>query len=158
MDFTIGFNTVFCILFLTCLTGKWSFMRNSNYRRTVKSIVLIKTFFGLVEMMFGLVNVSFSLPCTLKPLACEYSPHSATSPLVSLQNDMWRTRAEIPHWWQTPFHGGSSGSITISGFKTTKCWESPLVSDDDVGREPTTNSTHMRQAPSPILYLCTGPF
>ena len=22
VDFTIGFNTVFCILFLTCLTGK----------------------------------------------------------------------------------------------------------------------------------------
>ena len=28
----------------------------------MKSILLIKTFFGLVEMMLGLVNVSFSLP------------------------------------------------------------------------------------------------
>ena len=41
--------------------GKLSFLRNSNYRRTVRSILLIKTFWGLVEMMFGLVNVSFSL-------------------------------------------------------------------------------------------------
>ena len=30
------------------LTGKWSFLRNSNYRRNVISILLIKTFFGLV--------------------------------------------------------------------------------------------------------------
>ena len=28
----------------------------------MKSILLIKTFLGPVEMMFGLVNVSFSLP------------------------------------------------------------------------------------------------
>ena len=96
--------------------------------------------------------------CTLKPLACEYSQHSAMSPLVSLQNYIWRTRAEIPHWWQISFHGRSSGSIMISGFKTTKCWEPPLVSDYDLGREPTTNSTHMWQVPSPILYHCTGPF
>ena len=34
----------------------------SCYRRTVWSILLIKTFLGLVEMMFGPVNVSFSLP------------------------------------------------------------------------------------------------
>ena len=38
------------------------FFWNSNYRRTVKSSLLIKTLLGLVEMMFGLVNVSFSLP------------------------------------------------------------------------------------------------
>ena len=31
-------------------------------KRTAKSILLIKTFLGLVEMMFGLVNASFSLP------------------------------------------------------------------------------------------------
>ena len=42
--------------------GKWSFLRNSNYRRTAKSILLIKRFLGLVEMTFGLVNASFSLP------------------------------------------------------------------------------------------------
>ena len=39
------------------------FLRNSNYRsRTVKSILLIKMFLGLVEMTFGLVYSSFSLP------------------------------------------------------------------------------------------------
>ena len=31
-------------------------------RRTVKSILLVKKFLGLVEMTSGLVNASFSLP------------------------------------------------------------------------------------------------
>ena len=31
-------------------------------RRTVKSILLVKKFWGLVEMTSGLVNASFSLP------------------------------------------------------------------------------------------------
>ena len=52
----------FAILFLTCPTGKWCFLRNSINRRTVKSILLVKKFLGLVEMMCGLVNASFSLP------------------------------------------------------------------------------------------------
>ena len=42
--------------------GKWSSLRNSTYRGTVKSFLLYKKFWGLVEMTFGLVNVSFSLP------------------------------------------------------------------------------------------------
>ena len=42
--------------------GKWSSLRNSTYRRTVKSFLLFKKFWGLFEMTFGLVNVSFSLP------------------------------------------------------------------------------------------------
>ena len=42
--------------------GKWSMLRNSTYRRTVKSILLIKKIEGLVEMTFGLINASFSLP------------------------------------------------------------------------------------------------
>ena len=50
------------ILFLTCPMGKCNFWRNSNYRRTVKSILLIEMFLGLVEMTFGLVYASFSLP------------------------------------------------------------------------------------------------
>ena len=40
---------------------KWNFLRNANYRRNVKSIVLIKTFLGLVQMTF-VVNATFSLP------------------------------------------------------------------------------------------------
>ena len=32
------------------------------YRRTVKSILLTKTFLGLVEISFWLVNASFSMP------------------------------------------------------------------------------------------------
>ena len=38
------------------------FLRNSNNRRTVKSILLIKKRLGLSEMTSGLVNASFSLP------------------------------------------------------------------------------------------------
>ena len=38
------------------------FLRNSNNRRTVKSILLVKKFLGLVEMTSGLVNASFNLP------------------------------------------------------------------------------------------------
>ena len=41
---------------------KWRLLRNSNNRRTVKSILLVKKVFGLVEMMSGLVNTSLSLP------------------------------------------------------------------------------------------------
>ena len=37
-------------------------MRNLNNRRTVKSILRVKKFLGLVEMTSGLVNASFSLP------------------------------------------------------------------------------------------------
>ena len=58
VDFAIGQ----VILFLTCVMGKLCFLRNSNNRRTIKSILLVKTFLGLVEMMSGLVNASFSLP------------------------------------------------------------------------------------------------
>ena len=32
-------------------------------------------------------------------LAWESSRHLATSPLVSSQNDIWETSAEIPYWW-----------------------------------------------------------
>ena len=38
------------------------FLRNSNKRRTVKSILLIKKLLELVEMTSRLVNASFSLP------------------------------------------------------------------------------------------------
>ena len=38
------------------------FFRNSNNRTTVKSILLVKKFLGLVEMTSGLVNASLSLP------------------------------------------------------------------------------------------------
>ena len=38
------------------------FFRNSNYRKTVKSILLIKMYLGLAEITFGLVHASLSLP------------------------------------------------------------------------------------------------
>ena len=50
------------MLFLTCPTGKGCFLRNSNNRRTVKSILLVKKILGLVEITSWLVNASFSLP------------------------------------------------------------------------------------------------
>ena len=58
VDFAFGLvNSVFNLP-----DGKVIFLRNSNNRRSVKSILLVKTFLGLVEMMSGLVNASFSLP------------------------------------------------------------------------------------------------
>ena len=58
VDFAIGLvNFV-----LNLPDGQVKFLRNSNYRRTVKSILLIKKFLGLVEMTFGLVYASLSLP------------------------------------------------------------------------------------------------
>ena len=39
-----------------------NFLRNSNYSRTVKTILPIKMFWGLCEMTFGLVYASFKLP------------------------------------------------------------------------------------------------
>ena len=38
------------------------YVEEFTYRRTVKSILLIKKFGGLVEMTFGLINASFNLP------------------------------------------------------------------------------------------------
>ena len=61
VDFDIGLviNSVFNLP-----NGQVIFLllRNSNNRRTVKSILLVKKFLGLVEMRSGLVNASFCLP------------------------------------------------------------------------------------------------
>ena len=58
VDFAIGLvNSVF-----NFPNGQVMFLRNSNNRRTVKSILLVKKLLGLVKMMSGLVNSSFSLP------------------------------------------------------------------------------------------------
>ena len=58
VDFAIGLvNSV-----INLPKGQKNLLRNSNYRRTVKSICSSKRFFGPVEMIFGLVNCSFSLP------------------------------------------------------------------------------------------------
>ena len=54
VDFAIGLVN----FFLTFLT----FLRNLNNRRTVKTILLVKKYLGLVEMTSGLVNAGFSLP------------------------------------------------------------------------------------------------
>ena len=58
LDFAIGLvNSVFSLP-----NGQVMFLKNSNNRRTVKSILLVKKFLGLIEMTSGLVNASFSLP------------------------------------------------------------------------------------------------
>ena len=58
VDFAIGLvNSVF-----TLPDGQVMFFENSNHKRTVKSILLVKKLLGLVEMTPGLVNASFSLP------------------------------------------------------------------------------------------------
>ena len=75
VDFVIGLVN----FILNLPDGQVKFLRNSNYRRTVKSILLIKKFLGLAEMTFGLVYAALSLPewqavkitffapCTLNP-------------------------------------------------------------------------------------------
>ena len=58
VDFAIGvMNSVFYFPEREVI-----FLRNSNNRRTGKSILLVKKLLGLVEMTSGLVNASFSLP------------------------------------------------------------------------------------------------
>ena len=42
--------------------GLVKFFAEFKLKKNCEINLLIKTFFGLVEMMFGLVNVSFSLP------------------------------------------------------------------------------------------------
>ena len=42
--------------------GQVSFFEELELQKNCEISLLIKTFFGLVEMIFGLVNVSFSLP------------------------------------------------------------------------------------------------
>ena len=52
VDFAIGLvNSVFNLS-----KGQVVFLGNANNRRTVKSVLLVKKFLGLVEMMSGLVN------------------------------------------------------------------------------------------------------
>ena len=58
VDFAIGLVN----FILNLPDGQVKFLRNSNYRRTVKSILLIKKFLGLAEMTFGLVYAALSLP------------------------------------------------------------------------------------------------
>ena len=58
VDFAIGLvKSVFNLP-----DGQVMFMRNSNNRRSVESILLDEKLLGLVEITSGLVNASFSLP------------------------------------------------------------------------------------------------
>ena len=60
VDFAIG--QVNSVLNLPDRQVKYFEEFNLQNLRTVKSILLIKKFGGLVEMTYGLVNASFSLP------------------------------------------------------------------------------------------------
>ena len=58
MDFVFGLvNSV-----INLSDGQVKFFEEFKLQRTVKLILLIKMFLGLVEMTFGLVYASFSLP------------------------------------------------------------------------------------------------
>ena len=58
VDFAIGqMNSVFNLP-----DGQVMCFNNSNNRRTVKSVLLVKKLLGLVEMMSEVVNAGFSLP------------------------------------------------------------------------------------------------
>ena len=47
--------------YLTCLVGKRSFSRNSNYSEELLSMLIKISFFRLVEMTFELVHVHLQL-------------------------------------------------------------------------------------------------
>ena len=58
VDFAIGLvNSV-----INLPDGQVKFFEEFKLQKNCEINLLIKTFFGLVEMIFGLVNVSFSLP------------------------------------------------------------------------------------------------
>ena len=58
VDFAIGLvNSVINLPY-----GQVEFFEEFKLQKNCEINLLIKTFWGLVEMMFGLVNVSFSLP------------------------------------------------------------------------------------------------
>ena len=58
VDFAIGLvNSV-----INLSIGQVKFFEEFKLQKNCEINLLIKTFFGLVEMIFGLVNVSFSLP------------------------------------------------------------------------------------------------
>ena len=58
VDFAIGLvNSV-----INLPAGQVKYIEKFNLQKTVKSILLIQKFRGLVEMTFGLENASFSLP------------------------------------------------------------------------------------------------
>ena len=60
VDFAIGLVN---LIVLNFPDGQVNYFEEFNfYRRTLKSILLIKMFLGLLEMTFGLVYANFSLP------------------------------------------------------------------------------------------------
>ena len=114
VDFTIVLlYSVFCSFKLAWWACKWSFFRNSTYRRTVKSIVLIKTFFGLVEMMFGLVNVSFSLPEWQAVKMTFFASHPETTSLW-IQPTFCNVTTGFPAKWYLTNKGRNSTLMTDS--------------------------------------------
>ena len=50
------------LVFLTCTTSKWIFLRNSYYRKTVINPAYQNLFFRLIKMTLRLVYASCSLP------------------------------------------------------------------------------------------------
>ena len=60
VDFAIGLvNSV-----LNLPEGQVRFLRNSNYRRFVKSLLLTQKFVGLAEITFWLVNANVASACS----------------------------------------------------------------------------------------------
>ena len=79
--------------------GKRSFLRNSNYRTTVKLILLIKRFLGIVEMAFGLVNASFSLPKWQAVKLTFFAPRQKV--MRSIRVIYQQEHSSLPHWKTT---------------------------------------------------------
>ena len=95
MDFAIGLVS---FVLVTCPTDKWSFFRNSNYRRTVKSVLLMKSFFKLVEMTLAL-NFFGAVVILLLPFTFDWSwirrPNLAIYSELKQQRRRWLPKRHI---------------------------------------------------------------
>ena len=62
--------------------------------------MLMQDFWWQTRCIMGDVQMANNLVNWDAELAWENSQHLVTPPLVSLPNDVWEIRAEIPYWWR----------------------------------------------------------
>ena len=75
---------------------------NAGWYCVKKSSIFLRAllFSVLATFLYKRIYRVISERCFSTILAWENSRHFAASPLVSPQNDVWETTAEIPYWWR----------------------------------------------------------
>ena len=100
------------------------FLRNLNNRRTVKSIMLVKKFLGLVEMTSGLVNASFRLPKWQAVKMIFFAPwslHPRRMELANILSERLRSPEIVLSIYPKSYTGAHWSTITLfcySGIKS----------------------------------------